>query len=272
MIINFLKSIAILFFIMVFISCKENKRPFKSVTSFLDIETKKIEVYVGGEGANTIVFESGLGVDGKTWLESGIFDSLGSDNQVIAYNRSGYLKSTENSEKRGIPELVNDLHVVITKKSKNGKVVLVGHSLGGAIARAYAVKYPDKVKALLLIEPTNENFKQYALMSQEHEDMLVKQFTIEKLNGAANECSQLIENREFLKKLSSLPNIPVTVITSTKTDSEMTPENVSDWIKAHHSLGNGVTKFTHITTNKSGHFVYTEEPNLVVENINRLLR
>jgi len=253
-------------------ACGQHKRDFKRETSFVEIGTKKLQVYTGGEGKNTIVFESGLGVDGSTWLESGIFDSIGKNNQVIAYDRSGYGNSTQNGETRGIQALVDDLAKVIDKKSINSKVIIVGHSLGGAIARTYAIQHPDKVKALLFIEPNNENFKQYATMSHGHEDTLVEQFKDEKMIGATMESAQLIENIDFLKQLPTLPDIPTIVITSIKTDSEWTEENVKDWSLAHQSLGNGITQFTQIKTNKSGHFVYLEEPDLVIEYIRKLIK
>ncbi len=260
-------------FILLLVSCGQRKKDFKLETSFVDLgETHKLYIYTGGDGENTIVFESGLGVDGSTWLESGVFDSIGKTNQVIAYDRQGYGKSTAANDTRGMQALVTDLDIVINKKSKNSKVIIVGHSLGGAIARTYAIQHPDKVKALLLIEPNNENFKQYATMDQAHEDTLVQQFGTEKLTGASMEAAQLIENVSFLKKLPTLPDIPLIVITSTKTDSEMTEENVADWFLAHESLGKGITNFTHIKTNKSGHFVYLEEPNLVIDNILKLLK
>ena len=259
--------------ILLLVSCGQHKKDFKRETSLLDIgNTHKLYICEGGEGDNTIVFESGLGVDGSTWLESGIFDSIGKSNQVIAYDRQGYGKSTPISETRGMQSLVNDLDIVINTKSANKKVIIIGHSLGGAIARAYTIQHPDKVKALLLIEPNNENFKQYATMDQAHEDTLVQQFATEKMTGAAMEASQLIENVSFLKQLPILPDIPVIVITSTKIDSEMTEENVSDWLLSHESLRKGITNFVHIKTNKSGHFVYLEEPDLVIENIRKLLK
>ncbi len=260
-------------FTLLFVSCGQNKKHFKRQTSFIDIGgTHKLYTYTGGEGENTIVFESGLGVDGSTWLESSIFDSIGKNNQVIAYDRQGYGKSTPTNETRGMQELVNDLDIVINEKKANKKVIIIGHSLGGAIARGYAIQHPDKVKALLFIEPNNENYKQYATMDKAHEDILVQQFATEKMTGAAMESAQLIENISFLRKLPSLPDIPVIVITSTKTDNEMTEENVKDWFLAHESLGKGIKNFTHVKTDKSGHFVYLEEPVLVIENIKKLLK
>lgn len=258
--------------VLLFISCGQQKKDFKLTTSFVNDDTKRLQIYTGGEGENTVVFESGLGVDGSTWLESGIFDTIGQNAQVIAYDRQGYGKSSVPTDTRGMQALVNDLDFIISKTGMNQKVIIVSHSLGGAIARGYAIQHPDKIKALLFIEPNNENFKQYATMSQAHEEILVQQFMTEKMKGAAMEAAELIENVNFLKKLPPLPNIPIIVITSTKTDYEMTKELVLDWSLAHQSLGKGITNFTQIKTNKSGHFVYLEEPNLVIENIRKLIK
>lgn len=258
--------------VLLFISCGQQKKDFQLTTSFVNDDTKRLQIYTGGEGKNTVVFESGLGVDGSTWLESGIFDTIGQNAQVIAYDRQGYGKSSAPTDTRGMQALVNDLDFIISKTGMNQKVIIVSHSLGGAIARGYAIQHPDKIKALLFIEPNNENFKQYATMSQAHEETLVQQFMTEKMKGAAMEAAELIENVNFLKKLPTLPNIPIIVITSTKTDYEMTKELVLDWSLAHQSLGKGITNFTQIKTNKSGHFVYLEEPNLVIENIRKLIK
>lgn len=183
--------------VLLFISCGQQKKDFKLTTSFVNDDTKRLQIYTGGEGENTVVFESGLGVDGSTWLESGIFDTIGQNAQVIAYDRQGYGKSSAPTDTRGMQALVNDLDFIISKTGMNQKVIIVSHSLGGAIARGYAIQHPDKIKALLFIEPNNENFKQYATMSQAHEEILVQQFMTEKMKGAAMEAAELIENVNF---------------------------------------------------------------------------
>jgi len=257
--------------IVFFFSCGQ-RHEFKRETSFINVGDKTLRVYTGGEGENTVVFESGLGVDGTTWLDSGVFDSIGRDNQVIAYDRAGMGQSTDNGETRGLQALADDLASVIDKTSAHEKVILVGHSLGGSIIRTYAIQHPGKVKALVFLDTNHEGFAPYATMSQGNEDTLVQAYKDEKITGAAQEAAQLLENITFLKKLPPLPDVPVIIITSIKTDEEMTPENVQAWVKAHESLGKGISNFTHIKTSKSGHFIQEDEPNLVIENIRKLLK
>ena len=254
-------------------SCKKQiSSNFTYETSFVNVNSKKLQTYVGGTGNNTVVFESGLGVDGKTWFTNKIFETIGAGSQVIAYNRAGYTPSTQNGEPRDLQRLADDLDSVINAKSINSKVIIVAHSLGGAIARTYAIQHAGKVKALLLIDPTHEKFRIYENITQGQEDTIVQlEITANNIGGAI-EAAQLIENLTFLKNLPNLPNIPVTVLTSTKVEGGLSAADIASWNSAHQSLGAEVTKFTHIRTNKSGHFIYIEEPQLVIDNIRNLLR
>lgn len=244
---------------------------FRYKTSFVQVNDKQLETYVAGEGAYTIVFEPGLGVAGKSWLKSRVFRTMSQNCQVIAYNRAGYGASTQNGENRDLQQLSDDLAAIIDAKSVNHQVIIVGHSLGGAIARTYAIQHPGKVWALLFIDPTHEKFSAFAEITQEFEDLLVQQETRGPYIGTAQEASQLLEDLAFLQALSLLPDIPVTVLTSTKTGKNIPKTEVEDWAAAHQSLGQGLSRFSHIQTRKSGHFIYLDEPRLVIEEIKKFL-
>ncbi len=215
-----------------------------------------------GNGNHTLVFESGLGDNYESWYQ---LLGLSETNQVIAYNRAGYEPSEMANNERSIVQLAEDLHQVILSKSENDKVILVGHSLGGAIIRYYAVQHPEMVEALLFVDPSHEDF---ALMTQEQEDDMVAYFNGEGSPEIANEGMQMIENFEILENLENLPDVPTIVLTSIR-DRE--GENETNWINAHATLGNGVTDFTHITTENSGHYIQVEESELVLGAIDSLL-
>ncbi len=215
-----------------------------------------------GNGNNTIVFESGLGDNYESWYQ---LLSLSETNQVIAYNRAGYEPSETANGERSIVQMAEDLHQVILNKSEKEKVILVGHSLGGAIIRYYAVQHPEKVKALLFVDPSHEDFEE---ITQEQEDAMVGYFNEEGLFHVANEAEQFIENFQMLNELATLPDIPTILLTSIKDREE---ENETRWINAHATLGENVTNFTHITTENSGHYIQVEEPQLVFEAIDALL-
>lgn len=246
---------------------KEKEDPFSFDTTFTSFENNSLQAYVGGFGSTTVVFESGLGVDGTTWFLNDIFATIGKSNQVIAYNRSGYSPSTYGGDARGLENMANDLHLIITEHAQNNQVILVGHSLGGSISRYYAIQHPEKVKAILFIDTNHEEYHVQKAITQEQEDELVQLLEAENNTGGALEAAQLIENLAILQNLPSLPNIPVIALTSVKLENGLTAEDRADWSAAHETLGTGISDFTHIETNQSGHFIYISEPELVINSI-----
>ncbi len=246
------------------ISCSndDDNTPAPTPSNMVDTGNNKLFTETAGNGNHTIVFESGLGDDYESWYK---LLSLSETNQVIAYNRAGYEPSEIATNERSIIQLAEDLHQVILSKSENAKVILVGHSLGGAIIRYYAVQHPEMVEALLFVDPSHEDF---AVMTQEQEDGMVEYFNGEGLLNVASEVEQLIENFQILDQLNTLPDVPTIVLTSIKDRED---DDKINWINAHASLGANLTNFTHITTENSGHYIQIEEPELVLDAIDALL-
>ncbi|MDO5980994.1 alpha/beta fold hydrolase [Flavivirga spongiicola] len=243
-------------------SCNNDDDSVLTLSNMVDTGDYKLFTQTAGNGNHTIVFESGLGDNYESWYK---LLGLAETHQVIAYNRAGYEPSEMANNDRNIVQLAEDLHQVILSKSENNKVILVGHSLGGAITRYYAVQHPEMVEAILFVDPSHEGFEE---MTQGQEDNMVEYFRGEGLTQIANEAEQFIENFQTLDALSTLPNVPIIVLTSIR-DRE--GENETRWINAHATLGENVTNFTHITTENSGHYIQVEEPQLVLDAITALL-
>lgn len=236
--------------------------PTPTSSNMVDVGNYKLYTESLGDGNHTLVFESGLGDNYESWYE---LLSLSETNQVIAYNRAGYEPSELANNDRNIIQLAEDLHQVILNKSKNDRVILVGHSLGGAVIRYYAVQHPEMVEGLVFVDPSHED---YGVLTQEAENDMVDYFKGEGRPEIANEAEQMIEDFETLGALATLPDVPTIVLTSIK-DREGDDE--TNWVDAHETLGEGVTDFTHITTENSGHYIQVEEPQLVLEAIAFLL-
>jgi pimeloyl-ACP methyl ester carboxylesterase len=232
-------------------------------SNMVDVGEYKLFTESLGEGDHTLVFESGLGDNYEAWYQ---LLGLSETNQVIAYNRAGYAPSEVANNDRNIIQLAEELHQVILSKSQNDRVILVGHSLGGAVIRYYAVQHPEMVQALLFVDPSHE---EYAVMTQGQENNLVEFYNNEGLFYVANEAEQMIENFEILGNLETLPDVPTVVLSSIR-DRE-NQEDIMHWVNAHATLGEGVTDFAHVITENSGHYIQIEEPQLVFEAINTLL-
>ncbi len=60
---------------------------------------------------------------------------------------------------RTMKQDVYELHQLLLKSKLKPPFVLVGHSLGGLIARMYNKEYPDEIDGMVLVDPTSEDGK-----------------------------------------------------------------------------------------------------------------
>jgi pimeloyl-ACP methyl ester carboxylesterase len=89
-------------------------------------------------------------VHGSRRLERGGF-------LTIAYDARGHGTSdvAPVEEGYGYPRLVTDLEAVIGDQAGDERVALAGHSMGAHTAIAFALRYPERVAALIAIGPTH---------------------------------------------------------------------------------------------------------------------
>lgn len=117
-----------------------------------------------------MVLITGLGVPASTWSEVQAADlleavmetppwngrpliapALAQFARVISYDRAGLGDSSPPTQGRGLAAFLAELDAVLTAQVA-GPAMLVGHSLGGLIAHAYALRSPDRVAGLVLID------------------------------------------------------------------------------------------------------------------------
>ena len=266
-----MKSIKLLVLAIFIISIgchKDNE--IKVSEEMIDVGGYELYTLFEGEGDKTVIFESGLGNGSEVWFAKETFQNSSEFAQAIAYNRAGYAPSEDGIEPRNVEQMEMELSIIIEEKSKNRKVVLVGHSLGGMIIRDYAIKNPEKVAGLVFVDPSHEAF---LTLTQEEEDELVQKMI--DANGenaiAGKEAAQLIENLEYLHTLPTLPDVPTVVLTSTKIVPGSNAEDKQKWYEAHKKLGEGVSDFKHIATESSGHYIMIDEPDLVLNAIREIV-
>ena len=105
-----------------------------------------------GTGGPTVVLVSGLWGSSRDWA-----DQVGAwrrGGRVCAYDRPGLGAS---SPRRGIAQVdagthANELRALLRAAEEKGPFILVGHSYGGLISRAFMARYPKAVRGLLLLD------------------------------------------------------------------------------------------------------------------------
>jgi pimeloyl-ACP methyl ester carboxylesterase len=132
----------------------------------------KLHFHVDGAG-RPIVFTSGIGNSSSVWAD--IVQLLNGRAAALCWDLRGHGQSERSPEPQDYAShfAVADLASMIANAggSADNPAVLIGHSLGGYLSLCAAIKYPQLVKALVLIatgpgfrdEAAREQWNQFAL-------------------------------------------------------------------------------------------------------------
>lgn len=109
----------------------------------------RLRVWQGGSGP-VVLAVHGLGGSGRYW--EGLLRATGGEVTVVAPDLAGFGRSDKpRSAPYDRPSHLDDLDAVVGTLGGSGRVVLVGHSLGGIVAALWAARNPERVAALALV-------------------------------------------------------------------------------------------------------------------------
>ncbi len=112
----------------------------------LHVEVDEPDPDVAVEGLPTVVLSHGFCLSHQSWvLQRKAFVEAG--HRVVAWDQRGHGRSERGSEAScDIDQLGRDLYRVIEEAAPEGKLVLIGHSMGGMTIMALADEHPDLIQ------------------------------------------------------------------------------------------------------------------------------
>lgn len=120
-------------------------------------EDRRLHIFCKGEGAGpTVIFEAGLSQYTANSTLAAAQDAIAGFARVCTYDRAGMGWSDPAPEGWTYPDRTQDLHALLQAAGVEGPYVMVGHSLGGLLIRAYAHAWPGQVAGLVLVDATSE--------------------------------------------------------------------------------------------------------------------
>jgi len=103
-----------------------------------------------GSGTPFLVMHGGLGVDHSYFRPA--LDPLGDDIELIFYDHRGHGRSGRPSiDTISFEKLADDADALRNNLSQK-KIGIIGHSAGGWVALNYAIRHPDNISHLILID------------------------------------------------------------------------------------------------------------------------
>lgn len=106
-----------------------------------------------GAGSPAVVLESGIAATSLSWAL--VQPKIAELTRVCSYDRAGLGWSGECSLPRNVEQIVSELSAALQRASIPPPYILVGHSFGGLVIRAYAHLKPEEVSALLFLDPVS---------------------------------------------------------------------------------------------------------------------
>ncbi|MHB8095887.1 MAG: alpha/beta fold hydrolase [Candidatus Aminicenantales bacterium] len=254
----------------------------------VDVGTHRLQLHQQGSGSPVVVIDSGLG-DFMDQLKP-LQERLAKVTRVCTYNRAGYGQSEAGPLPRDCGREAEELKALLDRAAVPGPYVIVGHSLGALNAQMFAAKFPKDVAGIVLLDPPPLSFlckKDYTELSGKAETMTAEWQAIAD-SGAASADPQerskadtyrmiASEHRETfgesarqITEILSFGNTPLVVMAAGKPNPELgdvAEEFQKYWIGQSHTLSRKSSNSRFILAEKSSHYLYLDEPDLVAETI-----
>ena len=109
----------------------------------------QINVYVEGDGLETIVVLSGAGIASPILDFKEVSESLSKQYKVVIVERAGYGYSDDSNHSRDVMEVLSETRQALSQANITGPFIILSHSMASLESLAWQEKYPDEVKALI---------------------------------------------------------------------------------------------------------------------------
>lgn len=254
-------------------------------------------------GAPTVVFEAGMAATRSFWAL--IQPEVARWARAVVYDRAGLGRSAPDAEPRTLARMAGDLEDLLDALGP-GPFVLVAHSGGGPIVRTVAAARPDRIAGLVLLDVTDEScdllfepaFRRLERVAQHASsalarvrllpllyrstlarlpdeaarDLRAEGFTAAAMGTRAAELDGLVAGMDELRGRSpDLGDLPVTLVSGARPGDGMNARAREAAIASHAHRAAQSPNGRHVLAERSAHMVPVTDPELVVEEIRRLL-
>jgi pimeloyl-ACP methyl ester carboxylesterase len=218
-------------------------------------------------GAPLIVLIHGLGSDMGTWKP--LLPSLAAQHQVFVYNRPGYGNSGWSGRKRDARNIAEELRATLSAAGLSPPYLIVGHSLGGVYAQAFASLYPAETKAMILIDTAVPHQR---AMLEKHgllQSIFVGNILLEGSPMPRREYFNQNDNDAEMDAAPLYDKGPVTMLMA----SHLDPLSPGGYVGARKEAMQRLAQRygAALIPIESGHFIHKEHPEAVLAAINAAL-
>ena len=131
------------------LSLQKESKLFMPIGKKVVVNGHQMNVYIKGEGSETIVFLSGAGIASPILDFKNLTDSLSKKYKVVVVERAGYGFSEDSDQSRDVMTVLSETRKALSQAEVSGPYVIVSHSMASLESLAWQEKYPNEVRALI---------------------------------------------------------------------------------------------------------------------------
>jgi pimeloyl-ACP methyl ester carboxylesterase len=259
----------------------------------VDIGGHSLHIYCLGEGSPPVIIDVGFGDSYTNWHT--IQEQMAQDTRVCTYERAGYGQSDPGPEPRHSQQVAGELKMLLENAGIEAPYVLVGHSLGGLNMQVFVDLFPDLVAGAVLLDPaplgfiTGERFPElYQMAEQETAGLLA---VAENARGATDpeekarasyfqtlaseHAMMMADSAKQVVAIESFGDIPLIVLASEEPNpvfGDSAEAFQEYWNQQSQALATKSAKGTYILAEESGHNLYADVPDLVLDAVRQMVQ
>jgi pimeloyl-ACP methyl ester carboxylesterase len=220
-------------------------------------------LHTEGKGPVTVVFEAGLGDQGKVWssVQSSVARSCA---RTVSYTRSGYGSGSSAEGPRDAEHIVAELRQRLAESGMAPPYVLVGHSLGGLYMQYFARRYPSDVQGMVLVDSTHWDQLDRIKVAAPGTYRMIKTASYLMSGTMRREFADIPSAGAEVKALPRAQNVPTIVLSSTRAAMGETAAFRTLAAQLQNEIAAASAVRRHDFVVDSGHYIQNDQPQAVI--------
>lgn len=278
----------------------ELQQVWKPPGELIKVGHHRLHINCQGDKNNmpTVIIDSGLGGFSLEWQS--LQTSLSKQYKICSYDRAGYGWSDPGPFPRTTKKIVTELKTLMQRANLTPPYILVGHSFGGYNMMYFSKVYPEEVVGLILIDSSHpdqanwfpsvfpdhpQSWRRARFISTpklptnypyEYKNIAYHLMSAKKARNALRYESMNFEiSGKQVLSLGQLTDIPLVVLTrgerawpQTATGEQLE----TTWLRLQNQLARMSKKSSHVMANFSGHFIHLDQPSLIKQAIEGVIK
>ena len=287
-----------------------DRRRYPPPGRLVDIGGRYLHLVTAGEGSPAVVIIPALADNVLVWLRA--LEGVAAETKTCVYDRAevGWSDPLPRG-RRTFDLMASDLHALLSAAGIAPPYVLVGHSIGGIIARRFYAQHPDLVAGMVLVESSHEQqVSRFAavdwtkgpafyltVMARRQTRILGARrvaaslrlmrgldadIAREVLPECADAARAIMLSTRFQRavvgemlmvvRASGQPPGRGSIPLTVLSAARQAPRIGPTWAQMQDELAALSTDSEHITAPEAGHYIHLDEPDLVIKAIRDLVR